>query len=161
MVRELLRSPVGVKLMRYSAVSVISLFLSEALLVLFSGAIGWSAAASSTAATGLATIPAYYMNRQWVWSRNGRSHFWREVAPFWVLAIVGWAFATGSVALAEHVASHHSASRDLRVLIIAVTYVASYGVLWVGKFILFNKVIFVHRPEARPEALDGRTGFPS
>ena len=38
---------------------------------------------------------------------------------------------------------------------------AAFGVLWVAKFVILNKVLFVHRPEQLPEALDGRTGLPT
>ena len=40
---------------------------------------------------------------------------------------------------------------------------AAFGVLWVGKFFILNKVLFVHHPEELEEipALDGRTGLPT
>jgi hypothetical protein len=39
--------------------------------------------------------------------------------------------------------------------------VAAFGVLWVVKFVIFNKWMFVHHLEDLPEALDGRTGVPT
>jgi putative flippase GtrA len=156
----LLRTPLGRKLLRYSAVSVIALVLSETLLVTFAAAFGLSAVWSSTLATGLATIPAYFLNRQWVWSKPGRSHLWKEVVPFWVLAVIGWAFATVAVHIAESSAYRHHLHSSARVALIAGTYIAAYGVLWVGKFVLFNKVLFAHRTNRLPEALDGRSGIP-
>ena len=39
--------------------------------------------------------------------------------------------------------------------------IASFGVLWVAKFVIFNKFMFVHHPQDLPEALDGRTGVPT
>src|SRR5271154_339002 len=89
---SLVRTQFGGRLLRYSTVSIISLVLSEALLVSFDGGLGWSAVAPSTVATGLATIPAYFLTRQWVWDRSGRSHLLKEVAPFWAIAIVSWGF---------------------------------------------------------------------
>lgn len=145
-------TPIARRLARYSMVSVISLALSEALLVFFNGGLQWSAVWSSTAATGLATIPAYFLNRQWVWSRHGRSHLRKEVAPFWLLAVIGWAFATYSVKLAESAARHHHLTGSTRVALIAAAYVLAYGVLWLGRFIIFERLVFAHRPEKVPRS---------
>jgi putative flippase GtrA len=138
----LARTELGGRLLRYSAVSIIALTLSEVLLVSFNGGLGWGAAKSSTVATALATIPAYFLTRQWVWDRSGRSHLRKEVLPFWVIALIGWAFATLTVQFAEDRtkgAHLHGASS---VAIVALAYIFAYGVLWVGKFVLFNKVLF-------------------
>jgi putative flippase GtrA len=144
---RLLATRLGQRLARYSVVSIISLAFSETLLLLFNGAIGLSAAWSSTLATVISTVPAYFLNRQWVWSKGGRSHLWKEIVPFWALAIIGWAFATYSVSLAESVAKSHNLHAGARVALVGVTYVLAYGVLWIGKFMIFDRLLFVHRPE--------------
>jgi hypothetical protein len=38
---------------------------------------------------------------------------------------------------------------------------AAFGSLWVGKFVIFNKVLFAHREAELEPALDGRTGVPT
>ena len=38
---------------------------------------------------------------------------------------------------------------------------AAFGVLWVAKFVIFNKILFVHHLEDLDPALDGRTGLPT
>jgi putative flippase GtrA len=154
-----LTSRLGQRLARYSAVSIILLAFSETLLLLFNGAIGLSAAWSSTLTTVIATVPAYVLNRRWVWSKGGRSHLWKEIVPFWALAFFGWAFATYSVSLAESVAKTHNLHSGARVALVGVTYVLAYGVLWIGKFLIFDRLLFVHRPEhvvAAPRGPDTR-----
>jgi putative flippase GtrA len=141
----LARTQLGGRMLRYSTVSIIALALSEALLVSFNGGLGWSAAVSSTAATGLATIPAYFLTRQWVWNRSGRSHLWKEVAPFWAIAIVSWVFATISVSLAEDHARELHLRGAASVAVVAAAYVLAYGVSWAARFALFNKLIFAAR----------------
>ena len=148
--RRLLGTPVGRKLLRYSATSVICLIMSETLLLLFSGVVGWSAGWSSTLATGIATVPAYFLNRQWVWSRRGRSHLRREIVPFWALAIIGWAVATFSVKLTDSSVDQHHVGGQEKLAFIGATYLAAYGVLWVAKFVLFNKVLFTRRAGDAP-----------
>jgi putative flippase GtrA len=147
---SLVRTQLGGRLLRYSTVSIISLVLSEALLVSFNGGLGWSAVTSSTVATGLATVPAYFLTRQWVWDRRGRSHLWKEVAPFWAIAIGSWAFATFSVKIAEDRSRELHLRGASSVAIVAATYVLAYAVLWMGRFILFNKVLFVDPPVSAP-----------
>jgi uncharacterized membrane protein len=45
-------------------------------------------------------------------------------------------------------------------LLVEFAVLSAYGILWIGKFIIFNKILFVHHPEDLEPALDGRTGLP-
>jgi putative flippase GtrA len=155
-----LRGPVGQKLIRYSLASVVAVIVSLVFLVIFDGVIGLSAVVSSTLATSIAAVPSYEMNRKWAWGKTGRSHLWKEVIPFWGLALLGWAFSTVCVHFMESYAKHDHFSHPLTTFTVAVVYLGAFGVLWIGKFIIFNKVLFVHNPEDLPPALDGRTGVP-
>jgi putative flippase GtrA len=155
-----LRSPEGQKLLRYSAASVVSVVISVAFLVLFYGPLRLGAVLASTLATAIATVPSYQLNRRWAWGKSGRGHLWREVVPFWVLACIGWAFSTYSVRLTESaLKSNHSMAHFEKTGIVAVVYLGAFGVLWVAKFIIFNKVMFVHRPhDLSTEAVDALRG---
>ena len=155
-----LRSPAGQKLFRYSMASVVAVCVSLVLLVIFDGLIGWNAVVSSTLATSIAAVPSYEMNRKWAWGKTGRSHLWKEVVPFWGLALLGWVCSTVAVRYMEKYAKHHHFHHSLTTTTVAVVYVAAFGVLWVAKFIIFNKVLFAHHPQDLPPALDGRTGVP-
>ena len=146
-----LRGPSGQKLLRYSVASIVAVFVSEVCLVIFNGALGMSAWVSSSLATAIAAIPNYYMNRKWAWGKHGRSHLLKEVAPFWGLAFAGWALSTYSVYLMDRYAKHHGFSHPLTTALVAVVYVAAFGVLWIGKFIIFNRLLFVHRHHHEPE----------
>lgn len=156
-----LRTPEGQKLFRYSMASVVSVAVSLVLLVFFNGLLAWSAVWSSTAATGISALPSYEMNRRWAWGKVGKSHLWKEVVPFWALAFIGWGFSTYSVKLVETAMENTGLAHLVRTGIIAVVYVAAFGVLWVAKFIIFNKILFAHHPGDLPPALDGRSGVPS
>ena len=109
----------------------------------------------------VATIPSYYLNRTWVWGKGGRSHLMKEVVPFWTLAFIGLAFSTWSADYAETVVQRHHVSHGMQTLIVAGAALAAWGVLWVGKFIFFNKVLFRTHPQDLEPALDGRTGLPT
>ena len=147
-----LRGPEGQKLVKYSVASIVAVVISEICLVVFNGVIGMSAWVSSSLATAIAAFPNYYMNRKWAWGKHGRSHVWKEVVPFWGLAFLGWAFSTFSVYLTENYAKDHNFSHILATTLVAVVYVAAFGVLWVAKFVIFNKLMFVHRHHQAHEA---------
>ncbi len=159
-VLDRLRTPEGQKLFRYSMASVVSVIVSLVCLLFFNGLIGWSAAWSSTVSTAIAAVPSYELNRKWAWGKTGRGHILKEVLPFWVLAFIGWGFSTLCVRWMETYAKHHHFSHLVRTGTVAVVYVGAFGVLWVAKFIIFNKVLFAHHPEDLSPALDGRTGLP-
>jgi putative flippase GtrA len=152
------RGAEGRKLFRYSCASAVAVVCSVVLLVIFNGVIGLSAWVSSTLATALAAIPNYEMNRKWAWGKTGRSHLWKEVVPFWALAFLGWAVSTFSVHVMESYAHRHHFSHLASTASVTIVYVAAFGVLWVAKFIIFNKVLFVHHLEDLPPELDGRSG---
>ena len=44
-------------------------------------------------------MPAYYLNRAWVWGKRGKSHLTKEVVPFWAFAFSGLVLSTIIVAL--------------------------------------------------------------
>ena len=155
------RTDEGRKLVRYSMVSVISVIVSQILLLIAFGIIGWSARSSNIFAVCLSAIPSYYLNRRWAWGKTSRSHLLKEVAPFWVMALIGLAFSTWAADYAESNADRLTSSHFLTTMIVMGASLAAFGVLWVGKFIVLNKVLFAHNPDELPAALDGRSGIPS
>jgi putative flippase GtrA len=155
---ERLRGPGGRKLFRYSCASVVAVAVSVVCLVILNGVIGMSAWLASTLSTAIAAVPNYEMNRKWAWGKTGRSHLWKEVVPFWALAFLGWGFSTISVHVMEGYAKNHHFSHLLSTATVTIVYIAAFGVLWIGKFIIFNKLLFVHRLEDLPPELDGRSG---
>jgi putative flippase GtrA len=152
--REMLRSPMGQKLFRYSMASVVAVIVSTTCLVIFDGLIGMSAVVASTLATSIAAVPSYEMNRKWAWGKTGRSHLLKEVVPFWTIAFISWGVSTICVRLMENYSKGHHFSHLSQTIAVTVVYVGAFGVLWVVKFIIFNKLMFVHRhhQEAPAEA---------
>jgi putative flippase GtrA len=159
--REQARSPTGKKFLKYSAVSVISVIIAQILLAFAYNVVGWSATTSNMFAVGVSAIPSYYLNRAWAWGKRGRSHFMKEVVPFWGLAFLGFVISTLAVDLVDaHIQGLHQA---LKSIVIQATSIGAFGVLWIGKFIIFNELMFKHHPEVLEDepALDGRSGIPT
>jgi putative flippase GtrA len=134
----------GGKALRYSAVSFIGVAVTEALLIgmLLAGVEPWIA---NVLAVSIASLPVYLLNRAWVWNKTGAHSFSREVAPFWGMSLLGLLLSTIAIAI---VSNYTKAT-----LVIALTNLAAFGVLWVGKFIILEKVLFKGEPEPIGEAL--------
>jgi putative flippase GtrA len=155
------RSPEGQKMVRYTLVSVISVAVGQAILFLTFGVLKlFTASWDNVIAVCISAVPSYYLNRTWAWGKSGKSHLWREVVPFWALALAGLGFSTIAVGW-THDHTHHLHSHLVVALLVNGANVAAFGVLWVVKFVIFNKWMFVHHLEDLPEALDGRTGVPT
>jgi putative flippase GtrA len=135
-------------------VSVISVIVSQALLVFALLLMDWSAAWSNVFAVGLSALPSYYLNRAWAWGKRGRSHWLKEVVPFWAMAFLGLALSTVFVHIVEGHAEAFTDSRTAQAGIIALAQLAAFGALWVGKFIVLNKVMFGGHEDDLPPALD-------
>ncbi len=156
------RAPEGKKFVRYSMVSVVSVIVYEILLFVTLGLLHWQTARSANIfAVGVSAIPSYYLNRKWAWGKSGRSHFMKEVVPFWGMALLGLIFSTWATDFAKTIADEVTEIHLLRTFIVMMAGLAAFGVLWVAKFVVLNKVLFAHKPEALPPALDGRTGLPT
>jgi putative flippase GtrA len=148
-------------LLKYSAVSVISVIVNLVLLVFAFGLLHWAAGPANVFAVGVSAIPSYYLNRAWAWGKRGRSHFMKEVVPFWALAFLGLVISTIAVHEVGNQIKHFN--HAVQTLIVAATNIGAFGVLWIAKFIIFNEVLFKHHPEVLEDepALDGRTGIPT
>ncbi|MCA1691350.1 MAG: GtrA family protein [Acidimicrobiales bacterium] len=155
------RSPEGKKLVRYSMVSVIAVAVSQVVLLVAFGIFHLSARTSNITAVLISAIPSYYLNRAWAWGKRGRSNLMREVVPFWVMALIGLVFSTWAAGFAESHADEITSSHLGTTLIVMAAALGAFGVLWIAKFVILNKVLFVHHAEELPPALDGRTGLPT
>ena len=151
--REWAKTPDGVRLTRYFGVSVITTLFSIGGLALFFGVLQIGTATEcNVLVTAIATIPSYYLNRIWAWGKTGRSHLMKEVVPFWVIAFLSLVLSTIVVRAAAHEAHHITQSHSIVTLVVVLANLLTYTILWVAKFVFFNKVLFVHRHPLGGEA---------
>ena len=160
-VRAQIQNPGRRKFIKYSFVSVISVAITEIALIILHAGVKLSPGWSSFWASTIAAFPSYYLNRNWVWAKSGRSHMRKEVLPFWILAFIGIGF---SALIGKIVggATDGIENHNLQTLVLVTANVGAFGVLWILKFIIFNKILFAHKPEVLEDepALDGRSGIP-
>lgn len=153
---ELARTPTGRKAVRYSTVSAISIVISQlTLFVTFNVLRVATAVECQIIATAMATGPSYALNRYWAWGKRGRSHLLKEVVPFWAVAFVSFAFSIYAVSLAASLGRHLQLSHAGIGLLVQAASLGSYGLLWIGKFIIFNRLLFADREGPGPDAGSG------
>jgi hypothetical protein len=87
------------------------------------------------------------LNRKWAWGKHGRSHLLKEVAPFWFLAAVGIAFSIVGASLAKHIVHSLKLGNLESTLVVLVANVLSFGIFWVIKLLLFNRLFRVELEE--------------
>lgn len=129
---------------RYVVVSLVNVINHQLLLFVAVTWWGWSGGVGNTFAALTASIPAYFMSRQWVWQVKGRSSLRAEVAPFWIISLVGLVVST---ALAE--GADRMFDADVMILVGSLT---GYFLVWLAKFLLLHKIFA--RPSEVVEAAE-------
>ena len=135
-----------VRLMKYSAVSLVATTTSLVALGTFVGLFGFPATWSNVMATGLGTVPSFELNRRWVWGRSGRRSLFGQIVPFCLLSFTGLVCSTLAVGLvAGRTAGWGHWSRTVAVL---SANVAAYGSLWVVQYRILGRILFRTLPTA-------------
>ncbi len=142
------RTPGGKKVVRYTLVSVISVIVSLVLLFVTLFFLKWSARTANIVAVGVSAIPSYFLNRAWAWGKTGKSHLLKEVVPFWAMAFLGLVVSTWAAVVVKANAHYITDSHLGVTLLVMVSNIASFGVLWFGKFLVLNKVLFAPPADA-------------
>ncbi len=141
----LLQTPVFRKLVKYSMVSLVSILFSQ-ITQLVAFYLTHNGVLSSVIAVAVGTVPSYELNRRWTWKKNGPSHVWREIVPFWVMSFIGLVFSTACVYGAEQWAENRDITKAKTALLLNAASLAAFGLLWVGKFLVINHLLFHHGP---------------
>ena len=139
---ERARTPDAQRAIKYTVVSAISVVVTLIVFVVLNGVIRMAAVPSNLLSVTAGGIPSYWLNRRWAWGKTSKGHLWKEHVPFWTMTFAGLALSTWWVALAEHWGLKHLDSHTMRTAANAGANLASFGVLWIAKFFVFNKFMF-------------------
>jgi putative flippase GtrA len=122
------------KLVRFGMVSVVGVVITQVLLILFHGILDIGAIVSNLVAVSLSSAPVFLLNKRWVWGKDGRSHFRKEVLPFWGFTLLGLLLSTVLVAIADHISN--------RTWPVLVANISGFGIVWLAKFLFLDSVIW-------------------
>jgi putative flippase GtrA len=118
-----------------------SMIVLGALVATGAMAAGWA----NVVATGVGTVPSFELNRRWVWGRQGRRRVLAEIGPFCALSFAGLALSTLAVSLAARWATTSGLGAGGRTLASEGASVATFGTLWIGQYVLLDRVLFARR----------------
>jgi putative flippase GtrA len=127
------------RLARYAATSGLAFALSEATLLILYGSGIANATLAAVIANLAGTVPSYLMSRYWIWKDAPRARVARQVVLYWctsIICIILTSLATG--AIADLVPAGHR----FHLAIVGVGFLVVNVIFWLGKFVLYQKVIF-------------------
>ena len=136
--------------LRYAAGSVVAFGCSELVLIGSYTLLGVGARTAAILAWLAGAVPNYVLNRKWAWRRQGPAAFLRETLPYWVITLGTAAFAVAATSLADGWVHRAVAGRGEQSLLFGAVYCLAYGVVFVAKFVLFDKLVFSKRDAAKP-----------
>ncbi len=137
-----LRSDTGRKWLMFGTVSGIAILTSWVSFAVAHNILGWRIVTSQIFAVIVSTLPAFLLSRYWVWAKDGKVSFQKEVLPFWVLSIIQFFISVGVIKLAETWINSTFDERGTRTVVVLVINLVLYGVMWVGKFFILNNLLF-------------------
>lgn len=123
------------KLVRYSAASVVGVAANQSALLFSLVVLGLDPVPANVIGVTVGAVPNYLINRAWTFSKSGAHSFTREVLPFWGMGLLGLVISTLAVAWVD-------ARYGDSPLLISATSIGAFGVLWVAKFFVLDKVLF-------------------
>ncbi|MGK2879368.1 MAG: GtrA family protein [Mycobacterium sp.] len=135
---------------RYAGASVIAGLISEAV---FLGTYWFDAIPllASLLAFIAGAVPNYLMNRYWAWQRRGRADRTMEVLPYAAIVVGTAVIAILVTTAADHWVREHIEAHALQTTLVGAAFLATYGVMFVLKFVLFDRFIFVDRAARTPD----------
>ena len=133
------------RLVRYGATSLLALGISEITLVLIV-AKNVNPTAAAFAANVAGMLPSYLLSRYWIWANARRDHAGRQVVLYWITSLASMTITSLTTGAIGATAPRHGA---LRLVITGAAFFAVSVVLWLTKFVVYQRGIF---PQDSPEA---------
>lgn len=122
------------KMLKYSAVSAIAFPVTQVMLLVLTVGLDFSFVAANLVAVSVMAIPAYLLNRYWVWGKRDKNRFATEILPFWIITLIGLGLST----LCAHYADLWFDSP----LAVNVANALGFGLVWVFKFLFLDRMMF-------------------
>lgn len=140
--RRLARSKLAVKVTRYAIGSLVALLTSVVVFALLLGA-GVGTTADSILAFIAGAVPNWILNRRWAWQRSGDMDVAREVVGYALISVVALAASSAGTGWADTLVRGQFAHQQaLRVMLVTLAYVVVQGLLFVAKFVAYDRWVF-------------------
>jgi putative flippase GtrA len=130
----------------YSVGSIIATVTAELAFVIayawgHAGPVGASAAGFVGGA-----VPNYILNRRWAWpDRDGRSRR-TEAVLYGLVALASFSASAVATRWAQHWARGLTGDASWRTLVVGAAYLVASGIVFVAKFVLYDRFVFTTAP---------------
>ena len=132
---------------RYSASSVVATVVSQVAFALCYW-LGSSAVVATLVAWLAGAVPNYVLSRRWAWGRQG------QLLPY-AMIVIGAAVTAALVTTATDHIVQGIDSHAWKTVLVTGSYLGTYGVLFILKFVLFDRLVFA-KPAAVADPVPAR-----
>jgi putative flippase GtrA len=126
---------------KYSASSVIATVVSQVAFALCYW-FGTAAIVATLVAWLAGAVPNYVLNRRWTWGRSGQK------LPYTIIVVGSAVTAAVVTSVTDHLVQPLD-SHLWKTVLVTGSYLATYAVLFMVKFVLFDRLVFA-KPVADP-----------
>jgi putative flippase GtrA len=142
---------------KYSAASVVSTVLSQVAFALCYW-FGAAALVASLVAWVTGTVPSYLINRRWTWGHRGPHG--RDLLLYAIIVVTSAVLAAIVTTVTDRLVQDRIDSHAWQTVLVSGSYLGTYGVLFILKFVLFDRYVFAKKPSqssADAEPAEART----
>ena len=137
------RSPYAAKVTKYAIGSVIALLTSIVVFAISYVILSGHPTTCSILAFFAGAVPNWILNRRWAWKLKGRADFLREIVAYIAISgVVLVASSLGTSAMQSWVKHNVTPHHGIRVLLVTGAYVFVQAVLFVVKFVVYERWVF-------------------
>ncbi|TDO67434.1 putative flippase GtrA [Kribbella sp. VKM Ac-2571] len=119
---------------KYSASSVIATVVSQLAFALCYW-FGTAAIVANLVAWISGAVPNYLLNRRWTWGRSGQK------LPYTIIVVASAVIAAVVTSVTDHLVQPIE-SHAWQTVLVTGSYLATYAVLFIVKFVLFDRLVF-------------------
>ncbi len=147
--RRMRESKFTAKITRYAIGSVVALLTSVVVFALLY-VIDANTTLDSVAAFVAGAVPNWVLNRKWAWEMTGQIEIAREVIGYTVVSLIALAASSfGTGLMQDFVRAHVTPGHGIRVVLVTGAYVLVQMLLFVVKFVIYDRWVFTGRSRFR------------
>jgi putative flippase GtrA len=147
-----------VKVVKYLTGSILATVVSAVTYVATFGPALLGSRSASLASSATGAVCNYFLNRRWTWQRTGRADLRRELVPYWATVIATALVAAVVTGWVNGLVRAHTDSRGVRTAVNTLTFLAIYGVSFVVKYVVFDRLFSRPEPVVGPVDDDSASG---
>ena len=133
---------------KYSASSVIATVVSQVAFALCYW-FGTAAIVATVVAWFAGAVPNYVLNRRYTWGRSGQK------LPYTIIVVGSAVTAAVVTSVTDHLVQPIE-SHAWKTMLVSGSYLATYAILFIVKFVLFDRLVFA-KPAPAADPVEART----